>query len=77
MPKKNGPKKKRDLTTDIVLDDGGNARLGQATSNCHAELVHGQLSVAPAQAGAHHVYLARLRGEIGPSLRWGDGFGVC
>jgi hypothetical protein len=30
-------------------------------------------TVAPAQAGAHDVCLARPTGAIGPSLRWGDG----
>ncbi len=32
MPNKNGPKKKKDLTTDIGVENAGNARLGQATS---------------------------------------------
>ncbi|GEM_PF-5718782 len=77
MPKKKGPKKKSDLTTDIDFEDGGNARLGQATSNRHAELVHGHLSVAPAQAGAYHVCLDTPKGEIGPSLRWGTGLGFA
>lgn len=31
------------------------------------------LAVAPAQAGAHHVSPLKPIGEIGPSLRWGDG----
>jgi len=30
-------------------------------------------TVAPAKAGAYDVCLARPTGEIGPSLRWGDG----
>ena len=35
--------------------------------------LYNKTPVAPAKAGVHHVFPRKPTGEIGPSLRWGDG----
>ena len=35
--------------------------------------LYNKTPVAPAKAGVHHVSPRKPTGEIGPSLRWGDG----
>jgi len=53
----------------------GTAKIRNCRDNCVIpELTRpSKNTVAPAKAGAHHVCPDRPTGEIGPSLRWGDG----